>query len=91
MSIVFFNEMSMNKPHAFLGISVGSHGSMTGEMLIKAEKLIIRTNTDHASDFAMNAPSDWSIELFGDGNSSDIIAETRQDHASNYTNKLQNI
>ena len=31
---------------------------------------------------AMNAPLDWSIELYGAGNSSDIIAEALQNHAS---------
>ena len=29
LSKIFFDEMSMNKPHAFLGISGGSLGSMT--------------------------------------------------------------
>jgi UDP-GlcNAc3NAcA epimerase len=42
MSKVFFDEMSMNEPHAFLGISGGSHGTMTGEMLIKVEEFIIQ-------------------------------------------------
>ena len=46
MSKVFFDEMSMNKPHAFLGISGGSHGSMTGEMLFKIEELIIQQKPD---------------------------------------------
>ena len=46
MSKVFFDEMSMNKPHAFLCISGGSHGSMTGEMLIKVEELIIQQKPD---------------------------------------------
>ena len=46
MSKVFFDEMSMHKPHAFLGISGGSHGSMTGEMLIKVEELIIQQKPD---------------------------------------------
>ena len=31
---------------------------------------------------SMNAPLDWSIELYGDGNSSHIIAETLQAHSS---------
>lgn len=46
MSKVFFDDMSMNKPHAFLGISGTSHGSMTGEMLIKIEELIIQQKPD---------------------------------------------
>ena len=39
MSKVFFEEMEISKPHANLGISGGTHGSMTGEMLIEVEKL----------------------------------------------------
>ena len=31
---------------------------------------------------AMNATLDWSIELYGDGNTSDIISQALQDHAS---------
>ena len=46
MSKVFFDEMSISKPHAFLGISGGSDGSMTGEMLIKIEELIIQQKPD---------------------------------------------
>jgi len=46
MSKVFFDEMGINKPHAFLGVSGGSHGSMTGEMLIKVEELIIQQKPD---------------------------------------------
>ena len=40
MSKVFFEEMGISKPHVNLGISGGTHGSMTGEMLIEVEKLI---------------------------------------------------
>ena len=42
MSKVFFDEMKIKKPDAYLGISGGSHGSMTGQMLIKIEELIIQ-------------------------------------------------
>ena len=42
MSKVFFDEMGINKPDAFLGISGGSHGAMTGEMLMRIEDLIIQ-------------------------------------------------
>ena len=42
MSKVFFDEMNITKPHAFLGVSGGLHGSMTGQMLIQIEKIIIQ-------------------------------------------------
>jgi UDP-GlcNAc3NAcA epimerase len=40
MSQVFFDDMKIKQPDAYLGISGGSHGSMTGQMLIKIEELI---------------------------------------------------
>ena len=46
MSQVFFDDMGIKKPNAFLGVSGGSHGSMTGEMLIKIEETIIRQKPD---------------------------------------------
>jgi UDP-GlcNAc3NAcA epimerase len=46
MSKVFFDEMDIKNPHAFLGISGGSHGAMTGEMLVKVEELIIKQKPD---------------------------------------------
>lgn len=46
MSKVFFDEMKIKEPDAYLGISGGSHGSMTGQMLIKIEELIIREKPD---------------------------------------------
>ena len=46
MSKVFFDEMAIKKPDAYLGISGGSHGSMTGQMLIKIEELIIQEKPD---------------------------------------------
>ncbi|MEC8043282.1 MAG: UDP-N-acetylglucosamine 2-epimerase (non-hydrolyzing) [Verrucomicrobiota bacterium] len=46
MSKVFFEEMGISKPHVNLGISGGTHGSMTGEMLIEVEKLIIEQKPD---------------------------------------------
>jgi len=46
MSKVFFNEMKIKEPDAYLGISGGSHGSMTGQMLIKIEELIIQDKPD---------------------------------------------
>lgn len=46
MSKVFFDEMKIKVPDAYLGISGGSHGSMTGQMLIKIEELIIQEKPD---------------------------------------------
>ena len=46
MSKIFFDEMNINEPSAFLGISGGAHGAMTGEMLIKVEELIIHEKPD---------------------------------------------
>ena len=46
MSKVFFDEMNIKEPDAFLGVSGGSHGAMTGEMLIKIEELIIQQKPD---------------------------------------------
>tara|TARA_A200000113_G_C8867313_1_gene355222 strand:- start:1508 stop:2596 length:1089 start_codon:yes stop_codon:yes gene_type:complete len=46
MSKVFFDEMKIKEPDAHLGISGGSHGSMTGQMLIKIEELVIRVKPD---------------------------------------------
>ena len=56
MSKVFFDEMKIKEPDAFMGISGGSHGSMTGQMLIKIEELIIQEK------------SDWVL-VYGDTNS----------------------
>ena len=41
MSDIFFEEMGMVRPQVNLGVSGGTHGAMTGEMLIEVEKLII--------------------------------------------------
>jgi UDP-GlcNAc3NAcA epimerase len=38
--------MKIKEPNAYLGISGGSHGSMTGQMLIKIEELIIKVKPD---------------------------------------------
>lgn len=46
MSKVFFDEMNIKEPDAFLGVSGGSHGAMTGEMLIKIEELIFQQKPD---------------------------------------------
>lgn len=42
MSDIFFNEMSIPKPHYNLGINSMGHGSMTGQMLEKIEDLLLK-------------------------------------------------
>lgn len=46
MSDVFFEEMDIPKPDYNLGISGGSHGSMTGQMLIKLEEVLLSERPD---------------------------------------------
>lgn len=47
MSDVFFEEMQIPKPDYNLGIAGGSHGEMTGRMLIEIEK-VLKTETPDA-------------------------------------------
>ena len=47
MSRVFFDEMGIAEPDANLGISGGGHGSMTGQMLIRMEELLVEQNPDY--------------------------------------------
>ena len=56
MSEVFFDEMGLPKPQSNLGISGCTHGSMTGQMLIEVEKLM------------MEQKPDWVL-VYGDTNS----------------------
>ena len=56
MSEVFFEEMDIPKPDYNLGISGGSHGQMTGQMLIELEKVFLKESPD-------------MVLLFGDTNS----------------------
>lgn len=42
MSDVFFDEMDIPRPDYNLGISGGTHGQMTGQMLIKIEEVLLR-------------------------------------------------
>lgn len=42
MSDIFFEEMGIPKPNYNLGISGGTHGKMTGEMLIEIEKVLMK-------------------------------------------------
>lgn len=56
MSEVFFEEMDIPKPNYNLGISGGTHGVMTGQMLIELEKTFLKERPD-------------MVLLFGDTNS----------------------
>lgn len=56
MSEVFFEEMNIPKPNYNLGISGGTHGKMTGEMLISIEEVLLKENPD-------------MVLLYGDTNS----------------------
>lgn len=56
MSDVFFEEMEIPKPDYNLGISGGTHGQMTGQMLIKLEEVFLKERPD-------------LVLLFGDTNS----------------------
>ena len=46
MSDVFFEEMDIPKPDYNLGISGGTHGQMTGQMLIEIEKVLLKEQPD---------------------------------------------
>lgn len=46
MSDVFFAELGMEKPKYHLGINGGSHGEMTGRMLIEIEKVLLAEKPD---------------------------------------------
>ena len=46
MSNVFFDEMKIPKPDYFLGVGGKSHGAMTGQMLEKIEKILIKEKPD---------------------------------------------
>lgn len=46
MSDIFFSELEIPKPHFHLGISGGSHGEMTGKMLVEIEKVFLRDKPD---------------------------------------------
>ena len=48
MSDVFFQELSIPRPSHHLGISGGSHGAMTGNMLSGVERALIEERPDAA-------------------------------------------
>ena len=56
MSDVFFKEMDIPHPDYNLGVSGGTHGQMTGQMLIKLEEVFLQEKPD-------------MVLLFGDTNS----------------------
>ena len=56
MSDVFFKELDIPNPDYNLGISGGSHGKMTGEMLIAIEEVLLKEQPD-------------TVLLYGDTNS----------------------
>lgn len=56
MSDVFFEEMDIPKPDYNLGISGGTHGQMTGQMLMELETVFLKERPD-------------MVLLFGDTNS----------------------
>lgn len=46
MSEVFFEEMDIPRPDYNLGVSGGTHGQMTGQMLIQIEEVLLREQPD---------------------------------------------
>lgn len=46
MSDVFFSELGMSKPEYFLDIHGGTHGAMTGRMLVDVEQVLITEKPD---------------------------------------------
>jgi UDP-GlcNAc3NAcA epimerase len=46
MSLVFFEQLDIPEPHYNLGIGSGSHGRMTGSMLIEIEDVFLKEQPD---------------------------------------------
>ena len=47
MSDIFFEQLEIKKPDYTLNINGGSHGDMTGRMLIELETIMMKENPDH--------------------------------------------
>jgi len=58
MSDVFFEEFELPKPDYYLGIGGKSHGTMTGEMIINLEEVMLKEKPD-------------VVLLYGDTNSTE--------------------
>lgn len=56
MSKVFFQELEIPRPRYFLGVGGGSHGAMTGKMIERIERVLLREKPD------------W-VMVYGDTNS----------------------
>ncbi|MFZ3311767.1 MAG: UDP-N-acetylglucosamine 2-epimerase (non-hydrolyzing) [Xanthobacteraceae bacterium] len=56
MSDVFFDELQIPPPWRHLGVASGSHGAMTGRMLVKIEKALLEIKPD-------------AVVVYGDTNS----------------------
>ena len=46
MSDIFFDELDIPKPECNLGVNKGAHGAMTGRMLERIEKVLIKEKPD---------------------------------------------
>ncbi len=46
MSSVFFEELSLPKPHNYLGVGSGTHAFQTGHMLMRIEEIIVSQEPD---------------------------------------------
>lgn len=46
MSDIFFNQLGISRPHYQLDVNGGSHGDMTGRMLIAIEKVLLQEKPD---------------------------------------------
>jgi len=46
MSDIFFDQLGISRPHYLLSINGGSHGDMTGRMLIEIEKVLLSEKPD---------------------------------------------
>lgn len=56
MSDIFFQEMGIPRPDYNLGIAGGTHGEMTGRMLIEIEKVLLAETRTRFSCTATRTP-----------------------------------